>query len=462
MTQTSRPPLALAWVVWGVAELLYIVAIMNRTSLSALGPTTQEHFGVSATTLSSFAVLQLVVYAAMQIPVGALLDRFGVTAMLLSGGVIMFIGQLGMAVADHVWVAIAARMLLGAGDACTFISVMRLLPDWFPVRKLPMLGQLTGISGSIGQIISVIPLSLAVGAFGWVAGFTGVAAVGMLVVLLGFFTLRDRPGVGTAYERMRKTSGPLTQRSALLLDDASIGMGALPSNTAAISLLHSSTPPQRSGFVSKIRTLLSIPGVRLAFWIHFSSPFAQHVFLLLWGTPFLVGGIGLAEGEAAAILTSMVFVGVLAGLSFGRLTSRFVAHRVHIVIGVVMTIMLVWGVVLVWPGIPPVWLVLAMTTIVASGGAASMVSFEVARSYAPRRMSGLATGLVNMGGFIAALIVIFLIGILLDLQGAGSPDTYRMEAFRVAFMAQMLLWILGISLMIIELRRTRKWVADRR
>lgn len=462
MTDIRKPPLALAWVVWGVAELLYIVAILNRTSLSALGPTTQEHFGISATTLSSFAVLQLVVYAAMQIPVGVLLDRFGMTTMLLSGGMIMFVGQLGMAMAEHVWVAIAARMLIGAGDACTFISVMRMLPDWFPVRKLPMLGQLTGLSGSVGQLISVIPFSLAVGTFGWASGFTGVAAVGLLVVILGVFTLRDRPGIGTAYERLRKTTGKLTQRSALLLEDGSIGLSALPSNTAAISVLNSAKPLRTTGFFSKIRTLLSIPGVRLAFWIHFTSPFAQHVFLLLWGTPFLIGGIGLDAGQAATILTSMVFVGLISGVSFGRLTSRFVEYRVHIVIGVVIAIVAMWILVLSWPGVPPVWLVLIMTTIVAMGGSASMVSFEVTRSYAPRRMSGLATGLVNMGGFIAALIVIFIIGLLLDAQGAGSPDTYRLEAFRVAFAAQILLWVVGITLMLTEFRKTRRWVAARR
>ncbi|MBN9612506.1 MAG: MFS transporter, partial [Actinobacteria bacterium] len=60
----------LPWVVWSVALAAYVVAIINRSSLAALGPATQDHFGIDATTLSMFAVIQLIVYASLQIPVG--------------------------------------------------------------------------------------------------------------------------------------------------------------------------------------------------------------------------------------------------------------------------------------------------------------------------------------------------------------------------------------------------------
>ncbi|MFC6236181.1 nitrate/nitrite transporter, partial [Leucobacter soli] len=203
--------LVLPWAVWGVALSAYIVAVINRSSLAALGPATQEHFGIDATTLSMFTVIQLIVYAALQIPIGVLLDRFGSTMMILAGGALMLSGQVVMATVHDVRLAILARVLVGAGDACTFISVMRLLPEWFSLRQLPIVSQLTGLAGQAGQLVSVIPLALAVGALGWATGFFGIAAVGLLVVILGALVLRDRPGVGTAIERLLGRDGRTTR-----------------------------------------------------------------------------------------------------------------------------------------------------------------------------------------------------------------------------------------------------------
>ena len=62
----------------------------------------QERFGISAAQLSFFVVLQLVVYAGLQIPIGVLLDRYGSRALLLAGLVLMAVGQLVFAFADVV------------------------------------------------------------------------------------------------------------------------------------------------------------------------------------------------------------------------------------------------------------------------------------------------------------------------------------------------------------------------
>lgn len=62
-----------------------------------------------------------------------------------------------------------------------------------------------------------------------------------------------------------------------------------------------------------------------------------------------------------------------------------------------------------------------------------------------------------MGGFIAALIATYLVGVVLDAVGAGSPETYSMEAFRLAFATQFFVWIPALSLLILELRKTMRW-----
>ena len=144
-----------------------MVGVLQRTSLGVAGVAATHRFDISASVLSTLAVVQLVVYAALQIPVGVLLDRFGPKRLIATGAACMFVGQLLLAFAPSIWVAVVGRILVGAGDAMTFISVVRLLSTWFRGRILPVLSQWTGNVGQLGQVLSAIPLSLALHSLGW-------------------------------------------------------------------------------------------------------------------------------------------------------------------------------------------------------------------------------------------------------------------------------------------------------
>jgi MFS family permease len=80
---------ARAWLVWGAAVFAYVVAVLQRSSLGVSGVEAQHLFGVSASTLSTLAVVQLVVYAGLQIPVGVLLDRVGPKRLIVAGAVLL-------------------------------------------------------------------------------------------------------------------------------------------------------------------------------------------------------------------------------------------------------------------------------------------------------------------------------------------------------------------------------------
>lgn len=463
--RSARP--LLPWAVWGVAAIAYSVAIINRSSLAALGPAAQEHFGIDATTLAAFPVIQLVVYAGLQIPVGVLLDRWGSTVLILSGGVLMMTGQIVMATVADVRLAILARVLVGAGDACLFISVMRLLPEWFSLRQLPTLGQMTGLIGQAGQLISVIPLAWTVSVFGWATGFGGIAAAAFLITLLAAVVVRDRPGVGTAFERMTGKRGRLTRGARSLASAPTTGASLIgPPATEMMAVLKADSAkakPRRGlggplRFWVKTRQLLSLPGVRLSYWIHFTSPFAANVFLLLWGTPFLTGGVGLSPAAASGLLSLTVLSSMFAGLILGPISSRFMNRRVWINVGITLAIASVWITVIVWPGAPPIWLVVVLLVVMPLGGPASMIAFEVSRSHTPRSFIGFGTGFVNTAGFIASLLMILFIGLVLDWQGAGSPENYSLGAFKVAFAVQIPLWAFGLTMIVIEQRRTKRWM----
>ena len=84
-----------------------------------------------------------------------------------------------------------------------------------------------------------------------------------------------------------------------------------------------------------------------------------------------------------------------------------------------------------------------------------MIAFDHARTHNPSHRLSTATGITNAGGFLAGLIAIFLIGVALDLQGAGTPATFTLEAFRWAFLTQVPLWVVGAFFIVFERKRTR-------
>jgi MFS family permease len=182
-----------AWLIFALAMVAYSVAVFQRASLGVAGVEAQRRFATTAAVLSLFAVLQLGVYAGLQIPVGVLLDRIGSRRLIAGGALLMGVGQLVLATAHHVGPAVAARVLVGAGDAMTFISVLRLIAVWFPPHRVPLLTQLAGILGQTGQIVAAYPLVALLQGAGWSTSFLVAGCVGVAVAVLAGSTLRNSP-----------------------------------------------------------------------------------------------------------------------------------------------------------------------------------------------------------------------------------------------------------------------------
>ncbi|CAN7274754.1 MFS transporter [Microbacterium sp. LjRoot45] len=422
----ASAPSARAWIIWTVGVAAYVLAITNRTSLAAVGVDAAERFQADAATLSLFAVVQLAMYGGMQIPIGVLLDRYGARPVMTVGMILMAIGQLTMALSPSVGVAILARVLLGAGDAAIFPGVLRLIALWFPAQRAPLMVQLTGIVGQSGQLVALIPLAALLHATSWTIAFGSIAGLGALFTLLVVLLIRNRPPE--------------------LASDV-----AVDTDTGAIRVVTSAVDTGVG-----IRAAWSHPGTRLAFWSHFTSPFAGTAFILLWGMPFLTAGEGLSKATASAIISTYVVVGMVVGPVMGDLSRRIPHLRSRVLVLPSIGVQLVaWVAVIVWPGPAPIWLLIALAVALAMGGPASMIAFDHARTHNPAHRLSTATGVTNAGGFLAALLAILMIGLALDLQGAGTPATYTLDAFRLAFLTQVPLWLLGSAFIIVERRRTR-------
>ena len=202
------------------------------------------------------------------------------------------------------------------------------------------------------------------------------------------------------------------------------------------------------------------PGTRLGLWSHFSAQFGATVFALLWGFPFLVSGQGLTPGAASGLLIVMTVTTIVTSPLIGGFVTRWPYSRSTLILWIVGSIMTIWAVVLVWPGRAPLWLLVVLVVVLALGGPGSMVGFDLARTFNPPTRLGSATGIVNVGGFVASLGTVALIGIVLDQVAPGGPSTYTVDSFRAAMSVQYIVWVLGV-VQILRFRRKAR-AAQRR
>jgi MFS family permease len=400
---TVERPSRRAYAVWGVALLAYGLAVFHRASLGVATVEAQERFSAGASIVSLFLVLQLAVYAGLQVPVGVALDRLGSRTMIMAGALTMAAGQLTLALAETVPLAVLARVLVGAGDAMTFISVLRVVGFWFPGRTVPLITQLTGLFGQVGSVVAAYPLVTFLHGTSWTTTFLGAAGAGVLAAVLVGVAVRDTP--------------PGTVRPP------AAGLAEV-----------------RRGLVDTWRE----PGTRIGLYTHLVTQFSGTVFALLWGYPFLVVGQGRSPATAAVLLTLLVVVGMAVGPLLGRLCARWPLRRSVLVFTILGATAAIWTLVLLWPGRAPLPVLVLLVVVLGTNGPGSMIGFDYARTWNPTERQGSASGVVNVGGFVASLLTILAIGAVLDLLTPGGSTSYDLGAFKAAFAVQYVFWAIGL------------------
>ena len=399
------------WIVWTTGLLAYIVAVLDRTTLGVSGLAAADRFSTGPGLLSTFVVLQVVVYAGAQIPAGVLLDRFGSKALIAAGGVLMASGQLVLAFTESLPMAIGARAVVGLGDAVTFISVLRLVPHWFAMRQVPLVTQLTGICGQLGQVLSAVPFLAVLTAMGWTVAYVSVAALGVLSIVLTLAVVKNTPDGTTT------TREPTSVRDTL----------------------------------SSVKTVWLRPGTRLGFFTHMGTQFSVTVFALMWGVPYLTVAQGLSAGVAGALLTMSVAAAISSGVLVGVFTGRHPHRRSRLVLAIIASNALAWSVVLALPGPAPLWLLVVLVVVISVGGPGSMVGFDFARTFNPSTTLGTAQGMVNMGGFLASLLLMQAMGVILEATGGLSFDS-----FRIAWTLQYVVWSVAVVGILVTRRKARR------
>lgn len=388
---------------------LYFVAIVNRTALGVAGVGALDRFGIEAAWLSVLAIAQVATYAALQLPSGALLDRWGPKRLMVGGALLMTAGTVLLAFTTSLPLAILARVLIGAGDAPIFISACRLIPLWFPARRVPVLVQVTGLVGQAGQLATSIPVAWMLKGHGWSATFAVLAAATLATALLASRGIR------------------------------------VPARDAPPAPVDARARPARASSLRESIRLASRPaGTRLGFWTHFLSLCSANVVALLWGVPFFVSTQGLSLQQASALLMVITLTKMAAGPLAGAFTARHPLRRSWLVLGSAAATAAAWIAILA-PDTPrPVWQLGVLMAVIGAGGPVSLIALDYARTFAPEEAMGTATGFVNVGGFVSTILGIVLVGVTLQVVSPDGASTYTLGEYRIAFATLLIPWVIGV------------------
>ena len=336
--------------------------------------------------------------------------------VLALGGTLLATGQLLLAFAPTLPFVVLARIVVGAGDGVMFVAVLGLLPRWFAARRVPLITQLTGILGQIGQVLSAVPFLALLHARGWTTAFAAAATASTLAVALTLAVVRNGP---------QGAWSPAPSLSA-----REIG--------------------------GQMLAVWRRPGTRLGFFGHMGTQFSMMVFSLLWGVPYLVSAQGLSSAEAGALVSLFVVCAILIGPVIGVLTSRHPLRRSWLVLSIIAANVTVWTAVLALSGPAPRWLLVVLVIVLAAGGPGSVVGFDIARTSNPAPNLGVAQSIVNLGGFLASLLVLATMGLVLDALGG-----FTFDAFRVAWLVQYPVWLLATVGVVRTRRKARRVDAER-
>lgn len=404
-----------ALVVWIAALAVYIVAITGRTSFGVASVEALDRFAVGTAAIALFTSVQVGVYALVQIPMGVAIDRFGPRAMLAVGAIVMGAGQVMLGLTDTYLVALFARVLIGAGDATAFLSVMRLIPSWFPMRTTPLIAQITSAMGQLGQFISAVPFMALLNAQGWTPAFVSLGAVGIIIALAAGVAVQDTP-LADATPAARSPRGTKAERPSLR---------------------------------ASLRQVVASPLAWQGFFVHFTGLAPVPVFILMWGVPLMTVGMGLSPAQAGTVLTintiALIILGPLHGFVSRRCGSaRHLATAVQAVAHIAA-----WA----WffaPDTPRSFgAMVVMSVVIALFCPSANYGFDVVREGMPRNVLGAATGLANMGGFIAGMTAAQLCGQILEATGMDWAG------FRHAAVGVALVWLVGIVGILLTGRKAR-------
>ena len=382
----------------------YAISYFYRNANAIIEVDLVRDLGLGPADLGLLTSVYFISFAAFQLPLGVLLDRYGprrTESILL---LFAALGSILFAQAESLSGLIVGRLLIGLGVSACLMAAFKAYVLWFSSQRLAMINGLQMVAGGLGALLATIPLQNALSYTDWRGVFTGLAIITVFASVCLWMFL------------------PENQRT----DDK------LPSLKLHLKEI---------GQVLRSRIFWGIAPLAA---ISSGANMAIHG---LWMKPWLRDVTGLSADNAAQLLFAMTltFIGgfLTLGIIAERLSQLFDIHLMSIsVFG--MTIFLFIQGTMIYGGIgSPLILVILLGFF----GTASVLVYAGYAKIFPKNLSGRVSTFLNLLVFIGAFILQWGIGAIIELwpptDNGYDPESYQSAfGFLVILQAAGLMWYL--------------------
>ena len=365
-----------AWLAWSFATFFLILQMALQTSFGSMQSEIATDLQLNAENLATISAVFFITYAGLQIPMGILIDRFGVAWIIPPSACLLGVGALMLSMAHSNLVANLARLLMGIASAGSFISVMTIVNRRITPRRIGLATGLTELAfelGAIGGTIGVVALLHAVG---WRANLQVMAAACLLIGICCLFTLGPR-----------QQYAPQDQ-------------------------------PESPPLGKTLRTVLGTPRIWKLGIIYGGFTGTMFGMSGFWNVP-LQESFNRTPDEAALLTTIMLVGSMLASPLIGVVADRIQRYLPFITAGCILVFITIYPTIFrLTPD--PFWVVGIQFFFMGLGLATGMLVFPLACRDLPRSSVGIATSMVNCLGLIGAGVFQFLPGIMESRDPAGG------------------------------------------
>ena len=381
------------WLIFVIACSLFFLSQFYRVSNAVIAPQLLSDLSIDTRGLGLISASFFYAFALTQVPISLLLDKIGPRSMMTTLSAVGIFGAVIFSWADSLAFGVAGRVLLGIGMACNLMGTYKLLTLWFSPKAFATLAGIVVALGTAGNMVATTPLVVLVDQIGWRASFQFIAILNLILTLLFYVIVRDRP------------SGNIAD-----------------SPTATMNIQQS---------LANLRILFA----QKDYWIISLATFARYgifaAFQALWAGPYLMEVMGysaLTTGNLILLLT----VGMILGAPcWGTVSDRVFNTRKWVIVAGSISILLT---MLILALIPPGTSVSVLSPLFFCLGffnATGLLMYPHIKDLVPSEMSGAAMTGINFFTMIGPAVFLQGLGILMQTL---YPNASRgPEAFNAAF-----------------------------
>lgn len=353
----SRTGASGLWRIMLIMGLFLVMVQVNRVGGGVLATALSGTHGLAPAMIGLVTGAMFLSSAAVQLPVGLMLDRFGPRRLIVALSAVATIGMVLFGISDSALGLTIGRIMIGIGHGASITGVYLLVVAWAPPERVAgIAATVIATAGAVGGMVATAPLAIALDRFGFTQTFMLQAGASVLISILIWLFVRDHPD-GMTSRRPRESPSEALRGLLAVIRDRDL----------------------RPIFVMAIC---------------FSVPFATVGGL--WAGPYLRDAYGLDASTAGAVILAMVLCVNVGTFVYGPL-DRIFNTRKWVVLGGVAVMVAALTTLALMPA-PPLLVVIGLFGVFSLASPIFVTLAAHCRGYVPEHRVGRALTFINFLG----------------------------------------------------------------